>query len=121
MVVVGTILAGWVLFLSFLVFFVARAFFPLPVVQTLVFVILVFTGQATVYLVRQQGHFWESRPSGWLLASTLFDLLFVGFVALRGILMAPIPPSLFVVLGAGTLLYYVALDCLKVRLLRRFL
>ncbi|MGC1435400.1 MAG: cation-transporting P-type ATPase, partial [Terriglobales bacterium] len=41
--------------------------------QTLVFVTLVFTGQGTVYLVRQRQHFWKSRPSKWLLLSSAAD------------------------------------------------
>ena len=54
---------------SFATFYVGRDVFHLGFAstQTLVFVILVFTGQATVYLVRERRHLWASRPSTWML------------------------------------------------------
>ena len=42
---------------------------PLAQLQTLIFVMLVFTGQGNVYLVRERRHFWRSRPSRWLLSA----------------------------------------------------
>ena len=56
------------LLLSFTVFFTGRDLLGLPLaqLQTLVFVMLVATGQGNVYLVRERGHFWQSRPSRWL-------------------------------------------------------
>jgi H+-transporting ATPase len=67
---------------------------PLPQLQTLVFITLVFTGQGTVYMVRQRGHFWNSRPSKWLLLSSLADIAVVSVLATRGILMEAIRPQL---------------------------
>ncbi len=69
-------LAALILLFSFTVFFTARDFlrFPLAQLQTLVFVMLVFSGQGVVYLIRERGHFWHSRPSRFLLLSSGIDL-----------------------------------------------
>jgi H+-transporting ATPase len=111
---------AWVLF-SFSVFFVGRDVLHLELarVQTLVFLMLVFTGQATVYLVRQRGPFWSSRPGGWLLLSTAGDLLAVSVLATQGILMAPVAAPLIAGLLAATAVCFVALDFFKVWLFAR--
>ena len=63
--------------LSFAVFFAGRDVFQLPLqqLQTLVFVMQVFTGQSNVYLVREQNHLWHCRPSRWLILSSDADII----------------------------------------------
>jgi H+-transporting ATPase len=70
LMIAGAVFAAFVLVLSFAVFFVGRDVLdlPLPQLQTLVFILLVATGQGNVYLIRERGHFWQSRPSTWLVA-----------------------------------------------------
>ncbi len=58
--------------------------------QTLIFVWLVTSAQATIYSVRERHHFWHSAPSAWLAASTVMDLVAVVVLAWRGWLMTPI-------------------------------
>ena len=94
--------------------------FSTPQIQTLAFLALVFTGQGTVYLVRERGHLWRSRPSRWMLLSSGADLVIVTVLAARGILMAQIP-----LLAAGGLfvaaaLYLFLIDFLKIRIFRYF-
>ncbi|RIK46788.1 MAG: plasma-membrane proton-efflux P-type ATPase [Chloroflexi bacterium] len=86
------ILALPLLALSLGIFFVGRSALGLTLAQaqTLVFVWLVFSGQATVYVARARGRFWRPRPSNWLLASTLADVVVVSLLATQGWLMAPI-------------------------------
>ncbi|MDA8095032.1 MAG: plasma-membrane proton-efflux P-type ATPase [Betaproteobacteria bacterium] len=117
----GAILAGFVLVLSFSVFFVGRDWLHLPLaqLQTLIFVMLVFTGQGNVYLVRSRGHFWDSRPSRWLLLASVLDILVVSTLAARGILMAAIPGPFLLVLGALVVAYLFALDFVKIAVFRR--
>ena len=115
------ILAAFVLILSFTVFFVGRdrLGLNLPELQTLVFVMLVATGQGNVYLVRTRGPFWRSRPSRWLLMSSTIDLIIVCIMAISGILMAPIKPMLVMALLVVVAAYLVVLDRLKVQIFRR--
>ena len=87
--------------------------------QTLVFVMLVATGQATIYLVRERRHLWASRPSLWMLGATVADLVVVTAFASRGILMAAVPLVDVGVLLAAVLAATLVLDLLKAPLLAR--
>jgi H+-transporting ATPase len=118
----GGALAALVLILSFAVFFVGRdaLHLPLPQLQTLVFVMLVATGQGNVYLVRERDRFWHSRPSRWLVGSSIADLAIVVALAIGGVLMTPVSPLLIAGLLAAVAAYLVLLDQLKVALFRRF-
>jgi H+-transporting ATPase len=115
-------LAACVLLLSFAVFFAGRDWLhlPLPQLQTLVFAMLVFTGQGNVYLVRERRHFWQSLPSRWLLTASVIDILVVCFMAAHGILMAPLPPLLLGGLLLLVLGYLLLVDFVKLRIFRRF-
>ena len=117
MLIAGT-LAAFVLMLSFTVFYVGRTWFHLPTaqLQTLIFLMLVLTGQGNVYLVRERRHFWRSLPSRWLLLATTLDLLVVSLMAWRGILMAPIPLSLIGGLTLVVVAYLFVLDFIKITL-----
>ncbi len=121
-IVIGAVcLALPILALSFTVFWAAQALLRLPLanLQTLLFVMLVFSGQATIYLVRERGHFWRFRPSKWMLMGTLADILLVGTLATRGILMAPIPVGLVAGLLGVIVLYLAVLDLLKVPVFKK--
>ncbi len=105
---------------SFLVLFMAIHYLSMPQVQTMVFLTLVFTGQATLYLVRESKHFWHSRPSNWMLIFTGLDIIFVTILACKGILMAQIPLSLVFLLLGSTAVYFFFLDLLKFKIIKLF-
>lgn len=73
----GGLFATLILGFSFLVLFLGSQYLPIAPLQTLIFLTLVFTGQATVYLVRERHHFWKSEPSLWMLASSLADITII--------------------------------------------
>ena len=52
---------------------------------------LVFGSQATIYAIRQRRHLWGSRPSLWLAASSVADVLIASTLAVGGIAMTPLP------------------------------
>jgi H+-transporting ATPase len=89
--------------------------------QTLIFLMLVFTGQGSVYLVRERGHFWESRPSRWLLASSLGAVAVASALALTGTLMARISTPLVAGLLVVVVCYLALMDLVKIRVFRRLL
>jgi H+-transporting ATPase len=119
----GSALATLVLVLSFTVFFVGRDMLGLKLaeLQTMVFVMLVATGQGNVYLVRERGPFWRSRPSRWLVMSSVADLVVVTAMAVAGVLMAPVSFNLIALLLAVVAAYLLVLDQLKVLMFRRLL
>jgi H+-transporting ATPase len=112
--------AGWLVYLFTGLLVVKYGMrLPLEELQTFVFVMLVFTGQANVYLVRERGHFWRSHPSFWLALSTIVDVIVVSLLAVQGILMAAIPPVLVAAVLGTAIIYMVVLDFLKVWLFAR--
>jgi len=122
-VLTGINLGSFILLLSFGLFFYARGVMHLSLaqLQTLVFVTLVFTGQGMVYLVRERRHFWSSAPSQWMVLSSVADVVVVYVLSTRGILMAPLNPSTFIEAIAACALYLIALDFLKVPIMRRLM
>ncbi len=118
----GGVLAALVLLLSFTVFFVGRDLLGLPLsqLQTLVFVMLVATGQGNVYLIRERGHFWQSRPSTWLVGSSIADLAVVVLMATTGVLMTPVSSLMIAELVAVVAIYLLILDQFKVLIFRHF-
>jgi H+-transporting ATPase len=78
--------------------------------QTLVFLMLVFSGQATVYVVRESGHFWSSLPGKALLIASVCDLIVVSLLATLGILMTPVSPLLVGVTLALALAFMLLID-----------
>lgn len=99
-----------ILALCFAVYFFARdqLRLPLPQVQTLTFVLMVYVGQGVVYLVRERDNLWSSRPSLWLALSSVLDIALASTLAGRGVLMAAVPlrylAALFIIVAISLLL-----------------
>jgi H+-transporting ATPase len=81
--------------------------------QTLTFTTLVFAGQANVYVLRERGPFWSSRPAPVMLLASAADLAVVTSLAMGGVLMTPLPPAFFGMLLVATLVFAFALDAIK--------
>ena len=114
----GGLIGAFIIGFSFAVLFVGSHFLDIPHLQTLVFLTLVFTGQATVYLIRERNdHFWHSAPSFWMLISSLLDVAIISLFAINGLLMEPIRSSIVFGLLAATIIYFFLLDFLKVKYL----
>lgn len=113
---------AWLIF-SFGVLLVGRNILLLPLnqLQTFIFILLVFSGQANVYLVRERSHFWHSRPSRWLALGTVVDVLVVSVLAIQGILMTPIPLSLVAGLFIAIIPYMGLVDMIKVPVFKRLM
>jgi H+-transporting ATPase len=122
LVAAAVALATVVLVESFLDLWVAHGVLHLGAhqTQTLIFLMLVFSGQATVYVVRERGRFWSSRPAGVLLAATIFDVVAVSTLAMRGIFMTSLglPSIALVLVIAGAFMF--VMDPIKIRVLHRF-
>jgi H+-transporting ATPase len=87
--------------------------------QTLAVVILAFSGQAVLYVVRERRRLWSSCPGRWLVLSSVVDVSLIATLATRGILMSSVP-LLWVgaVLGA-TVVFAFVLDLVKVAIFGR--
>ncbi len=121
LVIIGGVLAtAWLAF-SFGVLLIGQKVLQLPLeqLQTLIFVMLVFSGQANVYLVRERRHFWQSLPSRWMLLGTTLDVIVISLMAAQGLLMTAISPALIASLFVATVACMLAVDFLKIGLFRR--
>ena len=87
--------------------------------QTLAFVAIVFGNQATTYTNRERRHLWSSRPSIWLLVSSVADLLIASTLAVGGIAMTPLPAWVVACTLAAAAAFAVILDFVKVPVLQR--
>jgi H+-transporting ATPase len=65
----------------------------LPQLQTLCFLVLVFTGQGTIYAIRARRRLFGLRPSAWLAGSSLWAIGVTSLLAAQGWWMAPLPLS----------------------------
>lgn len=81
--------------------------------RTLAFVALVFGSQATIYAIRQRRHLWGSRPSLWVVASSVADILIAAGLAIFGLAMTPLPPEVVGGTLAAALVFGLVLDVVK--------
>jgi H+-transporting ATPase len=87
--------------------------------RTLAFLVIVFGNQATMYTNRTRQRLWSTRPSSWLLLSSVADLLIASTLANRGIFMAPL--SLIAMGGTllGAVVFAFLVDIVKVPVFNR--
>jgi H+-transporting ATPase len=87
--------------------------------QTLTFTMLVFAGQGNVYVLRERGRLWRSRPAPVMLLASGCDLLLVIVFATGGILMSPLPIWIVASLVVATVLFSLAMDSIKLAVFAR--
>lgn len=87
--------------------------------RTLAFLVIVFGNQATMYTNRTRQHLWSTRPSFWLVFSSLADLLVASTLANRGIAMAPLPLLVMAGTLVGAVVFAFMVDIVKVPVFNR--
>jgi H+-transporting ATPase len=85
---------------SVLAFGAYRMGYDIDALRTLAFVVIVFANQATTYTNRERRRLWSSRPSGWLVVSSVVDITVASLLSIGGIAMTPLPLA---VVGSGRL------------------
>ena len=63
----------------------------IDMLRTLAFVAIVFGNEAMTYTNRERQRLGSARPSRWLIASSVADVLIASTLATRGIAMSPLP------------------------------
>jgi H+-transporting ATPase len=87
--------------------------------RTVAFVAIVFGNQATTYTNRARGHLWSSRPSPWLVGSSVVDVLITIALATFGIAMTPLPVDVVGGTLAAAAAFAFLADLAKIPVLRR--
>ncbi len=88
--------------------------------RTLTLVTLACNGQAVFYVVRERKRIWSSRPGLLVILSSIVDGLVVGTLALGGIWMTALAPSLIAGILATAIVLALVMDQIKVWLFARF-
>ncbi len=89
--------------------------------QTFVFLGLVYSGHANIFLVREKSFIWNSMPSKPLLIAEFGGIILATLMAVYGWLIAPISLIFIVYLIIVTLIFMVGLDLIKVPLLKKYI
>jgi H+-transporting ATPase len=104
---------------SVLAFGAYRMGYDIEALRTLAFVVVVFGNQATTYTNRERRRLWSSRPSFWLVVSSVVDLMIASTLAIAGIAMTPLPALVVAGTLAAAIAFAVILDLAKVPLFAR--
>ena len=91
----------------------------IDMLRTLAFVTIVFGNQATTYTNRERQRLGSARPSGWLIGSSVVDVVIASTLATCGIAMSPLP---IVVVGGilvAAAVFAFILDVAKVPVFKR--
>jgi H+-transporting ATPase len=91
----------------------------LNALRTLATILIVFSGEASLYAIRERRRIWSSRPGAWVIVSSAGDLVAISVLAVWGIAMTALP--VFVVVGTmgAAIAFAFALDTVKVPVFRR--
>ena len=89
--------------------------------HTFGFDILMLSGMFTIFVVRERGHFWKSRPSNVLLVAIIADIILSSTISITGIPgLAPIPAiDVLSVIGFSVIFSLIVNDFIKVITLKR--
>jgi len=96
-----------------------RMRFDIGALRTLAFIVIVFGNQATMYTNRERRHLWSSRPSVWVIVSSISDLLIASTLAVDGIAMTALPAWTVVGTPGAAAVFAILLDLVKVPAFRR--
>jgi len=88
--------------------------------RTLVLLILIFTGQFKVLMVRERNHFWSSRPGKWLIIITLVTITVFILVGVYGVIVPPLRPQVVLIPLLFLFLLTILIDFPKTWFFRRF-
>jgi H+-transporting ATPase len=118
--------AGVVLGVCFLAFLVALLAvgqswlrLDLAELQTFSILAIVYGSQAVTYAVRERRLYWGLRPTGWLVASSVADMLLISVLALRGIAMKSLPVHILLGEFLAAIVFGLVLNGLKIPVFRR--
>ncbi len=93
--------------------------FNLGALRTLAFLLIVFGNQAATYAIRERRRLWSSRPSFWVVLSSVADLMIASTLALCGVFMTPLPISVVAGTFAATIAFAFLVDEAKRPVFRR--
>lgn len=88
--------------------------------RSVVFLILVFTNQTGIYVLRTNDRLWRLAPSRWMAVASLGDIAAVSLLAGFGVLMAALPWGVVLAVLLASAVLALLLDAIKRPLFARF-
>jgi H+-transporting ATPase len=79
----------------------------------------VFGSEATLDAIRERRRLWHSRPSLWVIVSSVCDVLIIVALANRGIAMTPLPLPVIAWTLAAAAVFGFVLDLVKAPVFHR--
>ncbi|MDN7515893.1 HAD-IC family P-type ATPase [Burkholderia sp. AU45251] len=87
---------------------------PPHAVQTLGFLAIAFGNQSMIHVLRAQSHLWDSKPSRWLVFSSVVDTTIVCGLVLSGVLVTALPLPWALGVGIAAAGFALVLDQVKI-------
>ena len=88
--------------------------------RTFVMLLLIFTSQFRVYLVRERKHFWSSRPGKELLVSTAAAIIVFMFLGVYGIIVPALTLNQVLFILGFSAIFTLLLDPPKYYVFKKF-
>jgi H+-transporting ATPase len=107
---------------GFVTLFVGSNYFHLPFeqLQTFAVLMLIFTSQFRVYIVRERRHFWSSIPGRTLILATIGAIVVFSLLGVYGQIMTAITPYQILFLLGFSALFTLAVDFPKYEAFKKF-
>jgi H+-transporting ATPase len=96
-----------------------RMGFGIETLRTLAMIALVFGSEATLYSIRERRRLWSSRPSLWVVVSTVCDVVIISTLVTRGIAMSPLSMSVVGATLVAAAIFAFVVDFAKVPMFKR--
>lgn len=88
--------------------------------RTLMMLVLIFTSQFRVYIVRERRHFWSSRPGRALVISTAAAIVFFALLGVYGLIIPPVTSNGMLFALGFSAVFTIVIDYPKYFAFRRF-
>ena len=116
-VFIGVLL--FVIVLALLIVGVDYLKFNMEQIQAFVLIALVYTGQLGIFIVRERGHFWNSKPNWFVSSLIIFSVVMFTVLGGLGIAVALIPWSVLLITLAVCSVFILVMDWPKFWVFRK--
>lgn len=119
---IATVLGVMGVIASFGLFYLAKRFFQMDpgTIQTLMYLKLSVAGHLTIFITRNRGPFWSSRPAPILLGAVFGTQILATLMAVFGLFMAPLGWKWALIVWGYAFFWFVINDIVKIQAYKIF-
>jgi len=122
-ITLASLLVGaWLVVEGVIALFIGQRYFHLEwaQLQTFTVLMLIFTSQFRVYIVRERNYFWSSLPGRELLIATITAIIGFAILGIYGVFIAPLSPVQVLFILGFSALFTLAADFPKHLAFKKF-